>query len=94
MPINDDPPFSLVKVTSIPVAKFVGLLYFISRCDNLLFQCDFTKKFCFKTFLCYNELIRPESLQRMNSDSQTFVQVHGQVFLLIAYPEIYMFLST
>ena len=59
--ISEDPSFSLLKARDLPISIFVGLLHFISGCDDLSFLRGFTKRFCFKAFLRYNELICPES---------------------------------
>ena len=55
--IENDPQFSLLKAKSVQVAKLVGLLHFITGCNDLSFLRGFSKYFCFGAFVHLNDLI-------------------------------------
>ena len=78
--IAEDPAFSLLRTRDIPIPTFVGLLHFVSGCDDLSFLRGITKNFCFKAFLRYNELICPESDE---SVSKILDGDHAEVFQLM-----------
>ena len=51
---------------SLPSPKLVGLLHFVTGCDDLSFLRGFTKNFCFDAFLRYNDKICPTSVQELD----------------------------
>ena len=58
--IAEDPQFCILKTRSLPTPKLLGMLHFLTGCDDLSFLRGFTKNFCFKVFEKYSEKISPE----------------------------------
>ena len=57
--ITEDPQFSILKTRSVSAPKLLGMLHFLTGCDDLSFLRGFTKNFCFKVFEKYSEKISP-----------------------------------
>ena len=75
--IENDPHFSLLKAKGVAVPKLVGLLHFVTGCDDLSFLRGFTRNFCFGAFVKLNDLMCDSSEkaeQIMKGDSTAVFQ--------------------